>query len=166
MNRSIPILGIVGAVMAALSATILVDPATLFAALFAIGAGGYLAVSKDWRRWGPAAAAILFGVLGILGVIGSVGGEDGSVEFPVSTDYGHAFIVIACLAVAASSALFLLGSEPTWLPYAWLGAAGLAALFALIVPGHLADQSTWGAYVVAVLSLVSMGGPIMARRRA
>ncbi len=162
MGRTLSILGIIGAALAVLPAIIAGEAIALIVALYAIGAGVYLSLSKDWRRMGPGIAAAVFGLLGILGLLGSVGGENGSVEFPISVALGQAFIVIAALEI--SGAVVLLSwkqFQPEWISYVWAGFWVLGVLLALVFRTHLSNSAEAGAFVVAALCLANLGAPIM-----
>ncbi len=162
MGKTLSILGIVGAALAAITATILGGLAPAVVALFAIGAGIYLAISRDWRRMAPGILAAVLGIVGILGLVGSVGGENGGVDFPISAAMGQAFTVIAALAISGAAVLLTWKRlEPEWISYVWAGAWALASLLAIVYASHLGDQTLTGSYVVAVLCLANLGAPIM-----
>lgn len=160
MSRVVPILGIIAAALAGIFCIITADLAYLLPAVYALGAGITLCISKDWRRYGPGAAAILFAILGTLGVLNSVQFENGGVDFGISTTLGYACVITASLMVALASALQLLPeSEPAWLAYIWIGAAALAAILALSLNGDFGDFGV-GLMVASAFAFVSMGGPI------
>ncbi|MGB1586638.1 MAG: hypothetical protein ACPHID_06300 [Thermoplasmatota archaeon] len=162
MGRAIAILGIIGSVFAALAATIFVDPVTLLPALYALGAGIFLSISRDWRRWVPGATAILFSILGMMGIIGYIGGENSGVDLMISVPFGKAFVVAACLEIAGASILLSREeAEPAWLPWIPIGAWGLAFLAAMFARDALGDQSQAMSLVIALLALVTITGPIL-----
>lgn len=167
MGRTLPILGIVGASLAALTATILVEPAPVVVGLFAIGAGIVFALSRDWRRMVPGIVAIVLGLVGIFGVLQYIGGEGTGWEVPVSAAVGQALIVAAGIALAGAAVLLTWRLySPDWISYVWAGLWAAAFVGAFVYRAQLGDQTQTGSFVVAVLCLATIGAPIMQLRHA
>ncbi len=167
MGRTLPILGIIGAALAAITATILVEPAPVIVGLYAIGAGVVLALQRDWRRMAPGAVAILFGILGTLGVLQYIGGEANGFEVPISAAVGQALIAAGALSLAGAAILLTWRKfQPEWISYVWAAFWGLGVILALVYRADLGDQTQAGSFLVAMLCLATLGAPIMQLRNA
>ncbi|MGB1697772.1 MAG: hypothetical protein ACPHK8_05185 [Thermoplasmatota archaeon] len=160
MTKAIAILGIIAMAIAVLT-TITSGEIVILLALFALGAGIYLCISKEWQRIAPGASAILFSILGIMGRLQSISTEDGGVDFFISPEVGHAFILIALLEICGASILLNWGQfEPEWLQWIFAAAWGIGFIMAFVSNGNLGavNLETLG---VLLPTLVMLASPIL-----
>jgi hypothetical protein len=161
MSKALPILAMVGAVMALLGALILVQetPAPLLLTLFGLVAAVFLFLRRDQVGLVTGIALVVALIVGTLGALGSITTEGGGVEFGISPAVGQAFLVIAALVPAAALVWARWDAPPSWLAVGGAAALGLAALLALIFAGSLGNQASAAPYLVAVLALAGGLGP-------
>lgn len=157
MTKAIAILGIVAMALAVLT-TITSGEIVILLALFAFGAGVFFCISKDWQRIAPGASAIVFAILGILGRLQSIGTEDGSVDFFISPEVGHAFILVALLEIGGASVILNWGQyEPEWLQWIFAAAWGIGFIMAFVSSGNIGtvNVETLGVLLPALVMLAS-----------
>lgn len=138
MSKAIAILGIVSGILAVLSAAFLSGMTNFVPALFVLGTGIFLCISKDWKQIVPGASAIVFAILGILGLLQNIATEDGNLSLGIPEALGHAFIVVGMLEIVGVSLLKNWETlEPAWLNYAFAGCWLIAFVFAFVFSGDL-----------------------------
>lgn len=166
MSKNLPILAIVGGVMALLGALVLVDLAVLVLAVFALVAAGFLFARKDREGITTGAVAVVLTILGFIGRLENISRpEGGGVDFGIPAGLGLAFLVIACL-VPAAAILWLHWHDLEMKWAAPLAAVlALSALFALIWHGRLTDQSDYPGFLVGLLGLAGSVVPAVLRLR-
>jgi hypothetical protein len=162
MSKVIPMLGLVAILAAILTALVFFDIAVMLPALYALGAGIYLAISKDWRRYVPGGSAILFSIIGILGTLGNISTEDGGIDFGIGTQVGQAFVVVALLGIAGASIMLMWDDfEPAWLNFVFAGLWLLAFVFAFAFRANFNIQTSGLAYLMVLPILAMMAAPIL-----
>ena len=156
MAKALPVVGIVGAVLAALCFAVLAPPATILVVPAALAASVILVAQRTVA--GAVAGLLVLGlaVLATLGVLGSVTTEDGgSTDFGISEDLGIALAAITALAIAiAAIALRWDLLEPRWLAIGGLVCAAAAALLAYMDQEVLLNHFRPGTFIGAGLSLL------------
>lgn len=166
MSKNLPILAIVGGVLALLGALVLVDIANILLALFAFVAAGFLIARRDPEGMATGAGGAVLGIVGLLGLLENLSTQEGGgLDFGIPAGVGQALLIIAVLAPAVA-VLWLHWDE---LGVGWAGpAAGalaLAAIFALVWNGRLTDQTDFAGYLVGLLALAGSVLPAVQRLR-
>lgn len=160
MTKAIAILGIVAMALAVLI-TITSGEIVILLALFALGAGIFLCISKDWHRLATGISAIVFSILGILGRLQSISTEDGGVDFFISPEVGHAFIFVALLEVGGAAIVLNWGNfEPEWLQWVFAPVWAIAFIMAFVSNANLGavNLETLG---VLLPAFVMLAAPIL-----
>lgn len=164
MGKTLPILGIVGAVSAALSIAVLVpDSLAMFAPLVVGLAGSIVLVGQ--RTIVGAVAGLLVLVLTVvagLGLVGTVSTEDGGeTDFGIAPSTGQVLLVAACLLLPVGAvALRWEEAEPRWLTVGGAACAAIAFLLVASDPDGIGDQSQTMTLVAAVLALLGIGAMV------
>jgi hypothetical protein len=167
MGKALPILGIIGAVFAALAVMVLVNGAVFV--VIPLTLVGSIVLLAQRNVPGAIAGLLVLGltVLAALGLAGSVTTKKGSSDFGISEEMGRVLAVIACLAVPAAAIGVRWGeAEPAWLAYVGLAGAVLAVILALAGQHHLAEQNHPLTLVAGAVALVPVAGMVGLLRAA
>jgi hypothetical protein len=155
MGKSLPILGILGAVFAMLSALVLVNAAVFI--VIPVAVTGSIVLMAQRNALGAVAGLIvlLLGLVAGIGLVGSIGTENGSLDFGISSEVGRAWAILACLAIPMGAlAVRWTEFQPRWLAYASAGVAAVAALMGILLRADLTDQGNVSVLVLGVLLLL------------
>lgn len=155
MTKALPIVGIIGAVFAALVVAVLAN-AGLFLVV-AVAFGGSLVLLGQRSVAGAAAGLVILAVAAIagLGLAESIATKNGTFE-AFSPATGRVLATLSCVLLPVAAMLLrwdLL--QPRWLGYGGLGAAAIGFLLAATDPTDLTDHGTWRTAVTAVFLLAA-----------
>lgn len=166
MGKVLPILGIVGAVFAALVVAVLANAALFVVVLVAVAASIVLVAQRTIAGAVAGLVVLALGVLAALGLAGSVttekGGETG---FGIAEPTGVLLAFAAMIALPVAATVLRWGDLPRWLAIAGLACAAVAFGLAATDPSDLADHGTIRTIVTSVSCLASMA-PAIALLRA
>ncbi len=166
MARPLPILGIVGGVLAALSALILVDIAHLVLLPVVLAASILLFMLRDRSGMILGGAGLVLAIVGTLGLLSNVSFKDSGMDFGISPQIGQASLIAGAMMASADVVWRQWGDRPNWQGFIGAATVALTGLLAFGLRDQLVDQSAAGAYVVALFALLSMGPSIMALRQS
>ena len=164
MSRTLPVLAIASAALAALSALVFIDMANLLTAVVAIAAAVFLILRRDLPGYVSGGVTVLLVVLGTMGVLTSIATENGELDFGIASDLGQAFLVGAGAMPAAGIAWARLEGSPAWQTALGFTGAGLALILAIAFRDQLPNQQDLAPFVVALAALAVMVSPVLALR--
>lgn len=159
MSKTLPILGIVGAVFGALAIAVLVpDSLAMFTPLL-VGLVGSGVLIGQRSVHGTIAGIVILAltVVAALGLVGYVSTEDGGgTDLGISAPTGQVLSIAACLAIpVAAVVLRWEQAQPRWMAIAGIAAAAIAFLIAATDPSGIAQQNQAETLVAAVLALAA-----------
>lgn len=159
MTKTLPIVGIVGAVFAALTIAVLVpDSLAMFTPLLVGLVGSGLLIAQRSVHGAVAGIVILvLTVVAALGLVGEVTTEDGGgADFGISVATGQVLSIAACLLIPIAAVVLRWEQcEPRWMAIAGIAAAVIAFVIAAMDPDGIAQQNQAETLVAAVLALVA-----------
>lgn len=159
MSKTLPVLGIVGAVFAALTIAVLVpDSLAMFAPLLVGIVGSVVLIGQRSIQGAVAGIVILIlTVVAALGLVGEVTTKDGGgADFGISVAMGQILSIAACLLVPlAAVVLRWERCEPRWMAIAGSACAVVAFIIAAMDPDGIAQQNQVETLVAAVLALLT-----------
>lgn len=162
MAKTLAVLGIAGAVMAALALLVLANLALLLVPLFAIGAAIFVMREANPMAKAIGIVTILLSIIAVLGLIGSVSLKGGGgTSFGISVDVGVALAVLAALMIPVAVSLLRRDEiEPEWLAMAGLGAAALCVILAFVGLNGITNHATGLTLTAGILALVAISPSI------
>lgn len=157
MASAVAVLGVLGAVMAALAATVFISGAALIVPIFVIGVAVFLIAQRSAAGIVASLGLLALAVLSAMGLVGFITTKNGGgLSFGIAEDVGRALAVTAALAVPAA-ATFVLWYDPIGmtLRYVGLACAALGAILAFVFRAGLTTQTLASTWIVAILCLGS-----------
>lgn len=164
MGKTLPILGILGSVFAALAIAVLVpDSLAMFVPLL-VGLAGSVVLVGQRTVPGAVAGIVVLGitVLAALGLIGTVSTEGGGgTDLGISVAVGQVLAITACLALPLSAiGLRWNDVQPLWLGIGSAASGVLALILVALDPDGIAQQNQADTLVAAVLALLALGAMV------
>ena len=158
MAKALPVMGVLGAFLAACVAAVLVEAGILFTVPFLLVASVVLLGQRTVLGAVAGLVVLALTVLAALGMVGNVSTErGGSTDFGVGEATGSVLALAACLAIPASAvAIRWPDAQPRWLAFLGLGAAAIALALGAADPAALKDHGNARTLVLAVLCLLPM----------
>lgn len=166
MAKILPVMGIVGAVFAALCFAVLAPPATFI--VFLVGLAGSIVLLMQRNLVGAVTGLVVLvlSVLAILGMMASVSTEDKSFDFGIGEDMGLVLGIAACLAIPVGALVVRWGDvEPNWLAIVGVACAAIAILLAFVQRDVLVDHFRAGTFIGVALSLLTIVPLVMLLRQ-
>lgn len=159
MAKALPVMGILGAFLAACVVAVFVEVGVLIVVPFMFIASLVLLGQRTVLGAVAGLVVLALTVLAALGMLGSVTTEKGgATDFGVSEPTGTVLALAACLAVpVAAIAGRWKDAEPRWLSIGALAAAVVALAIALADPEAMKDHGRVMTLVHAILCLLVMG---------
>ena len=159
MSKTLPILGIVGAVFAALAIAVLVpDSLAAFLPLLVGFAGSGVLIGQRSIHGAVAGIVILIlTVVAALGLVGEVTTEEGGgADFGISVGTGQVLSIAACLSIPIAAVVLRWElCEPRWMAIAGVACAVVAFIIAAMDPDGIAQQNQVETLVAAGLALLA-----------
>ena len=157
MSKTLPVVGIVGAVFAALAIAVLVpDSLAMFTPLLVgLVGSGVLIGQRSIHGTIAGIVILILTVVAALGLVGEVTTEDGGgADFGISVATGQVLAIAVCLLIpVAAVVLRWEHCEPRWMAIAGIAAAAIALLIAATDPDGIAQQNQAETLIAAVLAL-------------
>ena len=159
MAKALPVMGVLGAFLAACVVAVLVDTGILLVVPFTLVASVILLAQRTILGAVAGLVVLALTVLAALGMLGNVTTEEGgATDFGIGETAGTVLALAACLAIpVAAVAIRWDDAEPRWLAVGGLGAAALALAIALADPAALSDHGRVMTLVHAIVCLLALG---------
>ncbi len=160
MAKALPVMGILGAFLAAGVAAVLVETGILLVVPVMLAASVVLLGQRSILGAVAGLLVLLLTVLAALGILGNVSTKNaGDTDFGIGEANGAVLALAACLAVPAAATLVRWNDPrlPRWLAGGGLACAAIALLVGLYDPAGLKDHGGVRALVHAILCLLVLG---------
>lgn len=167
MAKALPIIGILGAVAAAMVVAVVADVAMLVPLAVALAGSAVLLGQRSITGTVAGLLVFLVVVLAASGVIESVTTKNGSLDVGLSYENGVLLALLACLALPVLATILRWDdAEPRWVAIAGLAFALIAFILGATDPTNLADHGSVRALITAILALASLAPMVLLMRAA